>query len=82
MHMVSRVRAERKMPTNVSIRADLVARARKLGINLSGLLETALEDAIRDAERATWLAENKGAFEAYNSRIRKHGLFSDRYRKF
>jgi antitoxin CcdA len=72
----------RKAPTNVSIRADLAARAKELGLNLSALLEVALEEAIREAERAQWIAENKEAIEHYNERIRKHGLFSDRYRKF
>ncbi len=72
----------RKAPTNVSIRPELAARAKELGLNLSALLETALEQAIRDAERAQWLAENKEAIEQYNVRIRKHGLFSDRFRKF
>lgn len=72
----------RRVPTNVSLRADLVARAKELRLNISGLAEAAIEQAIKVAEHKAWLAENEEAFEAYNARIKKHGLFSDRYRKF
>ena len=41
----------RKVASNLSVRADLVRQARALKLNLSKLLETALEQAIRDAER-------------------------------
>lgn len=80
--MRSAQRAPKKTPTNLSVRADLLARARKLGLNLSGLLETALVQAIRDAERAMWLAENADAFESNNADMAKHGLFSDDWRTF
>lgn len=70
----------KKVPTNVSVRADLVARAEVLGLNLSRLLESALEQAIR--ERARWLAENKDAFDSNNADMAKHGLFSDDWRTF
>ena len=72
----------RKTPTNLSIRTDLVERARTLGINLSGLLEQAIEHAIKDAERAAWLASNEEAIDAYNTFVDKHGVFSDDWRKF
>jgi antitoxin CcdA len=72
----------RKVATNVSIRPDLVARAKELGLNLSGLLESAVEQAIRDAERKAWLAEAEPAMDAYNKWAAKHGHFSDKYRKF
>lgn len=72
----------RKTPTNVSVREDLVRRAKQLNLNLSGLLEEAIEQAIRTAERDTWLAENQEAFDAYSEWIDKHGVFSDRWRKF
>jgi antitoxin CcdA len=81
MRMVAATRSK-KTPTNVSVRAHLVARAKELGLNLSALLEAALEQAIRDADRAKWQAESKEAIDHYNARIRKNGLFSDRYRKF
>lgn len=75
-------KARRKVRTNLSPRADLRARARALGLNLSEVLDSALEKAIRDAERKAWLAENEDAIDAYNTRIGRDGLFADRWRRF
>ena len=72
----------RKTPTNVSVRADLVKRAKELGLNLSGLLEGALEQAIREAEREKWMRENEEAIDGWNRWVAKHGSFSDQWRKF
>jgi antitoxin CcdA len=72
----------RKTPTNVSIRADLVQRAKELGLNLSGLLEGAIEQAIRVAEREAWQRDNAEAMDSYNEWVAKHGRFSDAWRKF
>lgn len=74
--------ARRKAPTNVSLRADLVRQARLLKLNLSELLETALERAIRDHERATWLEANRSAIDSYNAQVAKRGVFSDDWRRF
>ena len=76
-----RMPAARKRPTNVTVREDLVRRAKELDLNLSGLLEEAIERAIRDAERSRWLEENRGAIRAANE-LEKHGLFSDDWREF
>jgi antitoxin CcdA len=80
--MARALSAARKTPTNVSIRADLVRRAKELGLNLSGLLEHAIEDAIRAAEREAWQRESAEAIDSYNKWAAKHGHFSDKYRKF
>lgn len=72
----------RKTPTNLSLRADLVRRARELKINLSAVLEAALEQAVRAAEREAWLAENAEAIDDYNARVAKLGVFSDDWRRF
>jgi antitoxin CcdA len=74
--------ARRKAPTNVSVRADLVRQAKLLKLNLSELLETALEKAIRDHERATWLASNRDAIDDYNAQVAKRGVFSNDWRRF
>ena len=63
--------SKRKTPTNLSVRADLVRRAKELDLNLSGLLETAIEQAIKAAERDAWLAANEDAIRAYNARVEK-----------
>lgn len=80
-HM-SRAVASRKVATNVTVRPELVTRAKALGLNLSELLEGAIERAIRDSERRTWLAENEQAMDEYNAQIAKRGVFSDDWRRF
>lgn len=72
----------RKAPTNLSVRVDLVQRAKELGLNISELVDAALEQAIRDAERVAWLDENSEAIEGANRWLRKHGLWSAGLRKF
>jgi antitoxin CcdA len=75
-------RRARKTPTNLSLRIDLVQRAKALGLNLSDVVESALEKAIREAEQARWLAENEEAIKYYNDFVEKHGLFGEEYRQF
>jgi antitoxin CcdA len=75
-------RRPRKTPTNLSLRGDLVQRAKALGLNLSEVVEGALEKAIRAAEQARWLAENEEAIEYYNDFVENHGLFGEDYRQF
>jgi len=40
-----------KKPTNLSINSDLLAKSRKLQINLSALLEAALTEKLAQAEK-------------------------------
>jgi antitoxin CcdA len=79
MRMRSRAK---KAPTNLSVRTDLAQRARALKLNLSQVMEDALEKAIRKAERERWLAENETAIDEYNARVEKHGVFGERWRRF
>jgi len=59
-----------------------VQRAKELGLNLSGLLEHAIEDAVRVAEREAWQRDNAEAIDSYNDWVAKHGAFSDAWRRF
>lgn len=68
--------------TNLSINADLLAQARALDLNLSRLLEERLTEAVREARRQNWLAENQEALADYNERITERGSFGDRSRRF
>ncbi len=79
-----RARADRtrKTATNLSLRADLVDQARALDLNLSDLVDRALETAIRDRQREVWLAENRDAIRAYNAQVERRGVFSDGRRRF
>jgi antitoxin CcdA len=71
-----------KRATNVSINQGLLEQARALDINLSATLEKALEAEVRARRRAQWREENREAMAAYNARIARDGLASDRVRAF
>jgi antitoxin CcdA len=73
---------DRKAPTNLSLRVDLVERAKALGLNLSEVVDATLEAAITKAEQLQWLADNEKAIEYYNSFVEKHGLFGEEFREF
>jgi antitoxin CcdA len=72
----------------VELDAEMLARARAAGLDLSELLTRAVRRVLppRDEERKRaaeqWYAENKEAVDSYNEFIAKHGLFSDHVRKF
>jgi antitoxin CcdA len=72
----------RKVRTNVTLRADLVKRAKARKMNLSEVCERALEAELRRRDREAWLAENEEAIDDYNRWIAKHGMFSDGRRLF
>jgi antitoxin CcdA len=74
--------ARLKRPANVSIRSDLLEKARLHEINLSRALEERLDELIRQKERDAWLERNRAAIEAYNERVEREGAFSDGLRTF
>ena len=71
-----------KRAVNVSVSRELLDAARGHGINLSAMLERAIEDELRVRRRAEWLAANAGAIEAYNRDVETHGTFGDATRTF
>lgn len=71
-----------KRPANVSVRAELLDKAKRLGINLSRTLEDRLAELVRDAEAREWLASNQRAIDAYNKRVEREGIWSDGLRSF
>ncbi|UEM18719.1 type II toxin-antitoxin system CcdA family antitoxin [Skermanella mucosa] len=68
--------------TNVSARAELVAEAKSLGIDLSEVFEEALENAVAAARRKCWIAENRQAFGDYDRFVEAHGNFNAGRRLF
>lgn len=74
--------AVKKQPTNLSIRGDLLRRARARNINLSQTLEESLETLLKERDRQVWLEENREAIEAANRFVVEHGLWSDGLRRF
>jgi antitoxin CcdA len=72
----------KKLPTNLSIRSDLLKAAKERKINLSQTLEERLGEILRDQDRQVWQEENKEAIQAANEFVATHGLWSDRWRRF
>lgn len=73
---------DRKVRMNLSLRSDLVRRAKALGLNISEAVDAALEEVIRAAEREAWLRENEGVIADYNETVERRGVFSDDWRTF
>ena len=71
-----------KKPTNLTVNSDLLNQAKKLKVNISSILETALIDTLKQKKRDDWIKENKNAMENYNNDINEYGLFSDELRSF
>ncbi|GAB6141787.1 hypothetical protein JCM14076_25160 [Methylosoma difficile] len=71
-----------KKPTNVSINADLLKKAKALDINFSSALEQKLVDLIKEKQIAEWLSSNQAAIAHYNRHIEEKGLFADGLRSF
>jgi antitoxin CcdA len=87
-HKVPRAAAVRaaskpqKKAVNLSINRDLLNRARNVDLNLSSILEAALEQRLQEQARERWLKDNRAGMEAYNEHVEKHGIFSDGLRAF
>jgi antitoxin CcdA len=71
-----------KRAANLSVNHELLAKAQRLGINLSRVLEDRLTELVRDREREDWLRQNRAAIDAYNERIERDRVFSDGLRTF
>ena len=72
----------RKRAVNLSVDERLLARAKRLHLNLSQVLEEGLAEAIRRREADEWLNRNRAALDAYNEHLEKQGVFSEGLRSF
>ncbi len=77
----SRIDGPRKA-TNVSLNSELVAEAKRLGINVSRACEAGLERDVKKAAEAKWLEENRPAMEEWNRWIEKNGIPYSEHRRF
>lgn len=64
-----------RRPTNLSVRADLIAAARAARVNLSALLERALTDELVRLKWRQWREENGPAVAGYNRYVKENGAF-------
>ncbi|MBV8632002.1 MAG: type II toxin-antitoxin system CcdA family antitoxin [Silvibacterium sp.] len=71
-----------KRATNVSLRGDLLDRAREMEINISQACERGLELQIKELEGRRWLEENREAIESSNRYVAEHGLPLAKHRLF
>ena len=60
---------------NLSVKAKLIDEARAQKLNLSRVLEEALELRLKSDREQRWLQENKAAIEARNAHVEQHGLW-------
>ena len=65
-----------KQRLNVTVRADLIERARQQGLNLSSVLEESLTERLRKSDGQRWLEENAEAIEYHKARIKKEGMWN------
>ena len=71
-----------KRPVNLSLNAHTLDQAKKLGMNLSKTVDTFLQEEVKRRYWQAWNERNKEAIEAYNERVRQHGLPLAKYRAF
>lgn len=63
-----------RKPTNVSLDADLVGEAKRLGINVSRACDQGLAAEINGERARRWHAEYAEAIAASNAFVEKNGL--------
>ena len=71
-----------KRAVNLSLNAQVLDKAREMGMNLSATVDALLAEEVRKQYWQRWNAENKEAIEHYNARIEREGLPLARYRTF
>ena len=69
-----------KKATNLSLNAKVLETARELGMNISQTVDALLADEVKRRYWEKWRDDNREGFEAYNERIRQHGLPLAKYR--
>ena len=62
-----------KQRLNVTVRGDLIERARAAGLNISSVVEESLQERLRKAEGERWQAENAEAIAYHKARIARDG---------
>lgn len=66
-------KSERRKRTNLTVREDVMAEAKALGLNTSRAAEAGIEAAIREEKGRRWLEENREGIKAHNKRLERDG---------
>jgi antitoxin CcdA len=77
-----RFRDAPKRSVNLSLNSAVLDMARELGLNISQTVDQLLAAEVEHQYWARWQVDNAEAIAAYNERIAREGLFSDRHRSF
>jgi len=72
----------KKKATNLSLNSDLLSEVKRLDINLSAIMEKALNEEVCQIKEKLRLEENRLAMDSCNDLVEKSGMFSDAYRTF
>lgn len=70
------VRSNAKRRINLTVRADLVERARAAGLNFSQIAEEAILLKLREEAARRWQDENRDAIEHHRRRIERDGMWN------
>ena len=74
--------ASTKRHTNLTLSADVLSEAKKLGINISKVCDGFLRELIREEKERRWKAEHTEFVSAFNAEIESVGLPLDEWRTF
>ncbi len=67
-------RTGRRKRVNLTVREDVMKKARELGLNTSRAAEAGIEAAIREEKGRRWKDENRDAIKAHNARVEREGV--------
>ncbi|MBX3635376.1 MAG: type II toxin-antitoxin system CcdA family antitoxin [Rubrivivax sp.] len=76
------IRQAPKRAVNLSLNAKVLDMAREMGLNISQTVDALLTEEVLRQYWQRWQHDNAEAIAAYNERVAREGLFSDRYRSF
>jgi antitoxin CcdA len=71
-----------KKATNITLSADVLADARRLGINISQACDSYLRDLVRREQERRWAQQHADFIAAYNQTVETEGLPLEQWRGF
>jgi antitoxin CcdA len=71
-----------KRAINLSLNSQVLDLAKEMGMNISQTVDRLLTAEVQRVYWERWQHDNAAAITAYNERIEREGLFSDRVRTF
>jgi antitoxin CcdA len=79
------IRAQEKVlkkATNLTLNTEVLAEAKKLGINISKVCDAFLESLVKQEKERLWKLENAKFIDEYNQITEEEGLPLDKWRTF